>query len=202
MKKRSNRVGHKYLGLHRWISQVETWLAKISQVETWLAKFLQVEIVHFASWTLISQVEFVISQLAKLSFSLVRLSSHGHNFHFSSDLHTVRSVGLLTSQASKQYIGCIKWTLGSARNVSCSWSPLEFLHVRFLSLFFLLAFLISFGKGLQSSKAWILHVNELPFAFPWTIQSSLSFLDCFGDKKTIKNTKTCHNLIRNTCKGP
>ena len=24
MKKKSNRVGHKYLGLHRWISQVET----------------------------------------------------------------------------------------------------------------------------------------------------------------------------------
>ena len=70
LKKKSNRVGRKYLGLHRWISQVETWLAKISQVE----------IVHFASWTLISQVEFVISQLVKLSFSLVRLSSNGHNF--------------------------------------------------------------------------------------------------------------------------
>ena len=96
---------------------------------------------------------------------------------------------------------CIKWTLGSTLNVSFSCSPLEFLHVRFLYLFFLLAFLIGFGKGLQSSKAWILHVNELSFAFRWTIQSSPSFLDFFGDKKAIKNTKTCHNLIRNTCKG-
>ena len=78
LKKKSNRVGRKYLGLHRWISQVETWLAKISQVE----------IVHFASWTLISQVEFVISQLAKLSFSLVWLSSNGHNFFISASIHT------------------------------------------------------------------------------------------------------------------
>ncbi|RVW20763.1 hypothetical protein CK203_113241 [Vitis vinifera] len=45
---------------------------------------------------------------------------------------------------------------------------------------FLLAFLIGFGKGLRSSKAWILHVNELPFDFPWIIQRSPSFLDCFG----------------------
>ena len=86
--------------------------------------------------------------------------------------------------------------------MSYNCSSLEFLHVRFLSLFFLIAFLIGFGKGLQSSNTWILHVNELPFALPWTIQSSLSFLDCFGDEKAIKNTKTCHNLIRNTCKGP
>ena len=68
LKKKSNRVSRKYLGLHSWISQVE--------------------IVHFASWTLISQVEFVISQLAKLSFSLVRLSSNGHNFFISAPIHT------------------------------------------------------------------------------------------------------------------
>ena len=47
-----------------------------------------------------------------------------------------------------------------------------------------------FSKGLQSSKAWILHVNELPFALPWIIQSSPSILDCIGDQKSIKNTKT------------
>ena len=27
-------------------------------------------------------------------------------------------------------------------------------------------------------------------------------LDCFDDKKAIKNTKTEHNLIRIDCKGP
>ena len=37
---------------------------------------------------------------------------------------------------------------------------------------FILAFLISFGKGLHNSKAWILHVTELPFALPWIPQSS------------------------------
>ena len=34
-----------------------------------------------------------------------------------------------------------------------------------------------------------------------SIELSL-ILDCFGDKKAIKNTKTWHNSIRNTCKGP
>ena len=42
LKKKSKRVGHKYLGAHRWISQVETWPGKISQAES----------VHFASWIL------------------------------------------------------------------------------------------------------------------------------------------------------
>ena len=78
LKKKSNRVGRKYLGSHRWISQVETLLVKISQVES----------VNFASWTLISQVEFVISQLAKLSFNLVRLFSNGHNFFISAPICT------------------------------------------------------------------------------------------------------------------
>ena len=45
-----------------------------------------------------------------------------------------------------------------------------------------------FGKGLQSSKACILLVNELPFDFPWIIQSSTSILDCFGDKKKLSKT--------------
>ena len=46
-----------------------------------------------------------------------------------------------------------------------------------------------FDKGLRISKAWILHVNELPFALLWIIQSSPSILDCFGDKKAIKTPK-------------
>ena len=47
----------------------------------------------------------------------------------------------------------------------------------------------AFGKGLRSSKSWILYVNELPFSFPWARQSSPSFLDCFGDQKAIKTPK-------------
>ena len=46
--------------------------------------------------------------------------------HFSSDLHTVWSIGLLTSQASKRYIVCIQWTPGSALNFSYSCCPFEF----------------------------------------------------------------------------
>ena len=58
------------------------------------------------------------------------------------------------------------------------------------------------GKGLWSSKAWILHVIELQLAFPWTTQSSPSFLACFNDKKATKNTKTSQKPISNICKGP
>ena len=39
LKKKSKRVGRKYLESHRWISQHATWAAKISQAES----------VHFAS---------------------------------------------------------------------------------------------------------------------------------------------------------
>ena len=42
------------------------------------------------------------------------------------------------------------------------------LHVRFLCFSSLHPW-FGFGKGLQSSKAWILHVNGLPFAFPWIL---------------------------------
>ena len=168
------------------------------QVEIWLSKISQVEIVHFASWNCpFRKLNFdfaswicdfatceIVFQLGAVVFQWPKL------LYFSSDLHTVWSDGLLTSRASKRYIVCIKWTPGSTRNVSFSCSPLEFLRVRFLSLFFLIAFLIGFGNGLRSSKAWILDVNELPFSFPWIIQSSPSILDCFGDKKAIKNTKT------------
>ena len=78
----------------------------------------------------------------------------------------------------------------SARFVSNSCCPLEFLHVRFLYLFFLLAFLICFWKrttklqSLDSSCKWA----SICFVMDY-IELSL-ILDCFGDKKAIKNTKT------------
>ena len=53
---------------------------------------------------------------------------------------------------------------------------------------------LAFGKGLQSSKACILLVNELPFALPWIIQSSPSILDCFGDKKKLSKTPKLNTI--------
>ena len=46
--------------------------------------------------------------------------------HFNSDLHTVWSIGLLTSWASKWYIVSIQWTLQSPLNLPCSCYPFEF----------------------------------------------------------------------------
>ena len=77
----------------------------------------------------------------------------------------------------------------------CSCCPL------FSSLCFSLSSALSlhtlndFGKGLWSSKAWFLHEFELPKALPWTIYSSPSFLNCFGDKKAIKTSKLNTNWL-------
>ena len=51
----------------------------------------------------------------------------------------------------------------SVQQLMSSW----ILHVRFLSLLSSLHSWFVFGKGLQISKAWILHVNELPIYLPW-----------------------------------
>ena len=51
----------------------------------------------------------------------------------------------------------------SVQQLMSSW----ILHVRFLYLLSSLHSWFFFGKGLQISKAWILHVNELPIYLPW-----------------------------------
>ena len=38
-------------------------------------------------------------------------------------------------------------------------------------------------------QSFVLHEFEIPKALPWTIYSSPSFLDCFGDQKVIKTPK-------------
>ena len=94
-------------------------------------------------------------------------------------------------------------------SLSCSYWSSSWFHIAMQNCWLLDFFSDSLpcildwlGKGLWSSKAWILHVIELQLAFPWTTQSSPSFLACFNDKKATKNTKTCQKLISNTCKGP
>ena len=181
LEKTSNWVGCKYLRLHRWISQGDS----------------HVELSIFQVWTLILQVEFVISQLGgdsitwrwfatwfvawrpfrsqgpflqAISQAISQLRNEGvglrkgtrvprgglaamkHPAKFCSSFHSTSRSCLpttmissfqlrfvhrlkcwtLTSQASKWYRVCIKWTPWSAQNVSCSCCPLEF-HVRFLS---------------------------------------------------------------------
>ena len=82
------------------------------------------------------------------------------------------------------------YKMDSRKYSKCVLRLLSLVHVRFLSLISSLHSWFGFGKGLRSSKAWILHVFELQLGLPWTIQSSPSFLACFSDKKAIKNTKT------------
>ena len=170
-------MGRKYLGAHRWISEVETWPAKISQAES----------VHFAKKGWFRNLNFVISQLAKLSFNLVWLSSNGHNFFISTLICTPFEVlDSWLHKLQKRHIVCIKFTSRSDLNVPYNFCPLGFLHVRFLSLFFLLAFLICFWQrttklqSLDSSCKWA----SICFAIDYTELSLI--LDCFGDKKSYQ----------------
>ena len=80
--------------------------------------------------------------------------------------------------------------------------PCEIDGCQISSLILFLAYLIDLTNAMKLSKTQILHVIQLQLAFPWTTQSSSSFLASLNDKKSIKNTKTCQKLIINTCKGP
>ena len=44
-------------------------------------------------------------------------------------------------------------------------------------------------------QSLVLHEFELPKALPWTIYSSPSFLNCFGEQKTIKTPKLNTNWL-------
>ena len=71
----------------------------------------------------------------------------------------------------------------------CRCCPL-FSSLCFSSL--LCSFLAYFERLWQRAmeiQTLVLHEFELPKAFPWTIYSSPSILDCFGDQKAIKTPK-------------
>ena len=164
---------------------------------------------NFASWRSSFCSQMSISQrapcdfaAAKLAFNLVWLASNGYNFFISTPIcvlfkawipdflsfQTTYSMHEMDSRKCSKYV----------QQLLSSW----ILHVRFLSLISLLAFMICFWQrttelqSLGSSYEWASNCFTMD-----SIELS-SILDCFGDKKAIKNTKTCHNLIRNTCKGP
>ena len=71
----------------------------------------------------------------------------------------------------------------------CSCCPLfsslcfSSLHCSFLAYFERL------WKRAMELQSFVLHEFELPKALLWTIYSSPSFLDCFGDQKAIKTPK-------------
>ena len=71
---------------------------------------------------------------------------------------------------------------------------LQLLSSVFFTLFSSLqcSFLAYFERLWQRAmelQSFVLHEFELPKAFPWTIYSSPSFLNCFGDQKAIKTPK-------------
>ena len=71
----------------------------------------------------------------------------------------------------------------------CSFYPL-FSSLCFSSLrSSFLAYFERLWQRAMELQSLVLHEFELPKALPWTIYSSPSFLDCFGDKKAIKTPK-------------
>ena len=69
LKKKSKRVGPKYLKALRWISQHATWVAKFRKLEVSILR---------------PKVDFTA---AKSAFSLVRLASNGYNFFILAPIH-------------------------------------------------------------------------------------------------------------------
>ena len=82
------------------------------------------------------------------------------------------------------------WKCSKSAKEDCSCRPL-FSSLCFSSL--RCSFLAYFERLWQRAmklQSLVLHEFELPKSLPWTIYSSPSFLDCFGDQITNKNTKT------------
>ena len=159
-------------------------------------KISQVEGLHFAAKGWFHSDHLVIWQpkadlaAAKLAFSLVWLASNGSNFFISTSIH-------VRFEALDSYFRSFETTysiheIDSKKCSKCVQQLLSswILHVRFLSLFSLLAFMICFWQriiklqSLGSSCKWASNCFAMD-----SIELS-SILDCFGDQNTIKNTKT------------
>ena len=134
--------------LHRWILQV--WNCPFRKLIRTVRKWN----LNLRSGTRVLASGFVAT---KFLLNLVQLSSNGHNFFISALICTLFEALDSWLPELRKDIVYIKWTPGSTRNVSYSCCPLGFLHVRFLSLFFLLAFLTCFWK--RTKKLQILYYS-------------------------------------------
>ena len=136
----------KFRKLSLWFCNLEM----ISQLDSQLQKWN----LNLRSGTRVLASGFVAT---KFLLNLVQLSSNGHNFFISALICTLFEALDSWLPELRKDIVYIKWTPGSTRNVSYSCCPLGFLHVRFLSLFFLLAFLTCFWK--RTKKLQILYYS-------------------------------------------
>ena len=68
----------------------------------------------------------------------------------------------------------------------CSCCPLFSLLCFPLSVCSFLAYFERLWQRAMELQSFVLHGFELSIAFPWTIYSSPSFLDCFGEQKANK----------------
>ena len=152
----------------------------------------QAESLHFAQkgWFRSSCCDFAA---AKLACSLVQLISNGYNFFISApimhllkrwtpDFLSFETTYSMHEMDSRKYSKCVQELLSSC--------PLEFLHVRFLSLFLLLAFMICFWQRTKKLQSLDSSCKWASICFAMDSKELSLILDCFGDKKAIKNTKT------------
>ena len=59
-----------------------------------------------------------------------------------------------------------------------------------------------FTARLWGSIAWFLHKFKLSKSLPWTINSSPSFLNCFGEHKAIKKHQNLTQLLETIARAP
>ena len=113
----------------------------------------------------------------------------------------------ITSPFQLWFVHCLKcWTpdfpsfkttysMHEMDSIKCSKCVQEFLsswilHVRFLSLFLLLTFMICFWQRTIKLQSLDYSCKWASICFAMNSIELSSILDCFGDKKAIKNTKT------------
>ena len=140
---------------------------------------------NFAAWRTPFRSQRLISQPAKLAFSLVWSTFNGSNFFISTP-------NCAPFEALDWWLPELQNDSGSRKCSKSGWQWLSFwmLHGGFLSLLSLLSFMICLWQRslkLQSFGSlcfWASHCFAMD-----SIELS-SILDCFGDQITNKNTKT------------
>ena len=118
--------------------------------------------------------------------------------HFSSKSYMVWIVGFSTFWALKWYIECRKWTSGSAPKVQWKTAVVSPVFItRFSSspLFSPCILWTTKAKDYETPKLGFFINLSFPKALPWTIYSSPSFINCFGEHKAIKKHQNLTQLL-------
>ena len=125
--------------------------------------------------------------------------------HFSSKSYMVWIVGFLTFWALKWYVERKKWTSGSAPKVQWKTAAVSPVFITLFSsspLFSPCILWTTKAKDYEAPKLGFFINLSFPKALPWTIYSSPSFINCFGEHKAIKKHQNSTQLLETIARVP